>query len=261
MALLGSVLFDRSGGWVVDVGRLGQAAFEVGYVDEDLVRRREPLSACWTLRFEWLSPVRTVKSYEGQKSVTRDYWTATTAGQLSCESHLERHHAMLMDFDPRVTVLVGQPFRLFWPGPRGRRGHVPDFFARLDDGGGLVMDVRPDDRIGPDDAEAFAATARACELAGWVFRRVRSIDPVLLANVKWLAGYRHPRNHREPVASELTRAFAEPEALLAGAERVGDRLAVLPVLYHLLWRRVLDVDLTSGPLGPRSVVRQVVTAR
>ncbi|MFD0267567.1 hypothetical protein ACFVGY_13350 [Streptomyces sp. NPDC127106] len=57
MALLGLVLFDRSGGWVVDAGRLDQAAFEMGYVDEDCVRRREPLSACWTLRFERLPPV------------------------------------------------------------------------------------------------------------------------------------------------------------------------------------------------------------
>lgn len=86
-----------------------------------------------------------------------------------------------------------------------------------------------------------------------------AIDPVLLANVKWLAGYRNPRNHREPVASELAVAFAEPETLLAGAERVGDRLAVLPVLYHSLWRRVLEVDLEWGPLGARSVVRRAVT--
>ncbi len=64
-----------------------------------------------------------------------------------------------------------------------------------------MVDVRPDDRIEPDDAEAFAATARACRIAGWAFRRVGAIDPVLLANVKWLAGYRHPRNHREPVAT------------------------------------------------------------
>lgn len=91
------------------------------------------------------------------------------------------------------------------------------------------MDVRPDEHIEPDDAEAFAATARACELAGWTFRRMGAIDPVLLANIKWLAGYRHPRNHGEPAASELAAVFAEPGALLAGAERVGDRLAVLQV--------------------------------
>lgn len=243
------------------VEELGQADFDVAYADEDRVPRREALTACWTLLFERLSPVRAVRSYPGQRSVTHDYWVATTGGTVSCESHLERHHAMLLDFDPRVRGLVGQPFRLFWPGRRGGRGHVPDFFARLGDGGGLVVDVRPDGQIGSDDAEAFAATARACELAGWSFRRVGLIDPLLLANVKWLAGYRHPRNQQDAVAEKLEEVFAEPLPLLAGAERFGDRLAVLPVLYHLLWRRVLEVDLAAGVLGPRSVVRQAMAVR
>ncbi|MFH8562226.1 hypothetical protein [Streptomyces sp. NPDC017988] len=51
-----------------------------------------------------------------------------------------------------------------------------------------MVDVRPDDRIGPDDAEAFAATERVCGLAGWSFRRVEVISPVLLANLRWLRG-------------------------------------------------------------------------
>ena len=42
----------------------------------------------------------------------------------------------------------------------GSRRHAPDFFARLADGGGVVIDVRPDDRIEPEDAEVFAATQR-----------------------------------------------------------------------------------------------------
>ena len=240
----------------MNVEGLAANAFEVACIDEDHARRRVPLAAGWTERFESLPPVRTVRSYRGQGSVTRDYWAATTGGPVSCESQLERHHAMLLDFDPLVTGLAAQPFRLWWPGVRGRRGHVPDFFARLADGGGLVVDVRPEGRIEAEDQEAFAATARACELAGWSFRRVGAIDAVLLANVKWLAGYRHPRYHQDCVAADLVAVFAEPSMLLDGAERVGDRLAVLPVLYHLLWRRVLEVELTPWPLGPRSVVRR-----
>jgi hypothetical protein len=50
-----------------------------------------------------------------------------------------------------------------------------------------------DDQIKPQDAEAFAATARACESVGWEFRRVGAMDPVRTANLRWLAGYRHPR--------------------------------------------------------------------
>jgi hypothetical protein len=48
--------------------------------------------------------------------------------------------------------------------------------------------------------------------------------------------------------------FIEPMPLFAGAAAVGDRLAVLPVLYHLLWRHLLTTDLATAPLSPGSVV-------
>jgi hypothetical protein len=35
---------------------------------------------------------------------------------------------------------------------------------------------------------------------------------------------------------------------------VGDRLAVLPVLFHLLWCRLLVADLAATPLSPHSLV-------
>jgi hypothetical protein len=41
--------------------------------------------------------------------------------------------------------------------------------------------------------------------------------------------------------------FAEPVALMDGAQIVGDPIAVLPVLFHLMWRRELVTDL-SVPL-------------
>ncbi len=241
--------------------RGGPGGFEVAYADEDRMRLRRPLAACRTARFERLPPARAVRPCPGQGSVTRDCRAATAGGPLSCEPHLERHHAMLLDFGPRVTGLAARPSRLSWPGRRGRRGHVRDFFARLDDGGGLVAGVRPGERIEPDGAGAFAAAARACELAGWPFRRVGAIDPVLLASVKRLAGYRHPRCQQDLAAERLKAVFAEPALLFAGAERAGDRLAVLPVLCHLLRRRVLETTLASGMPGPRRVVRRAAVVR
>ena len=90
---------------------------------------------------------------------------------------------MLMDFDPAVRVVSSQPFWLHWHDERGRaRRHAPDFFVRRDHGAAVVIDVRPDDRIPGRDAEAFTVTASACELAGWEFRRVGELDPVLTAN-------------------------------------------------------------------------------
>jgi hypothetical protein len=112
------------------------------------------------------------------------------------------------------------------------------------DGSGVVIDVRPDDRIGQRDAEAFEATGSACELAGWGFSRVGVPDPVRVANVAWLARYRHPRCGSPDVARLLMRAFAAPAPLMAGAAAVGDPMAVLPVLFHLMWRHVLVADLS-----------------
>ena len=74
------------------------------------------------------------------------------------------------------------------------------------------------------------------------------------ANLRWLAGYRHPRCFRDEVAGRLREFFAGPAPLMDGAEAVGDPIAVLPVLFHLLWRQELVTDL-SVLLGDRSVVR------
>jgi hypothetical protein len=68
---------------------------------------------------------------------------------------------MMLDFDPDVVCFASRPFWLSWPDGGRRRRHVPDFFVRLADGTGLVVDVRPDDRIDVEDAAAFAATAVA----------------------------------------------------------------------------------------------------
>jgi hypothetical protein len=57
----------------------------------------------------------------------------------------------------------------------------------------MVIDVRDDDRIEPEDAGAFAATARAGESVGWQFRPVGALEAAQAANLRWLAGYRHPR--------------------------------------------------------------------
>ena len=108
----------------------------------------------------------------------------------------------------------------------------------------MVVDVRPDDRIPAQDAEVFRITALACGRAGWEFRRAGTIDPVLRSNVRWLSRYRHPRCRREPAATALLEAFADGRPLLAGAAEAGDPVAVLPVAYHLLWRRELNCDLS-----------------
>ncbi|MEN8649419.1 TnsA-like heteromeric transposase endonuclease subunit [Streptomyces sp. 21So2-11] len=224
--------------------------FEIEYVDPAGVRHRGSLSGLWSVRFEGVRPERRFPSFRGQGNWCGWYWSATCGGHVGYESWLERDHLMLLDFDPRVALVASQPFQLSWSGPDGKRvRHTPDFFVRRTDGKALVVDVRPDERIEPRDAMKFATTAAACGLVGWDFVRVGAPDAVLLENVRWLAGYRHPRVHRPQVAERLMEVFGEGASLLSGARRVGDQIAVLPVLFHLLWQRVLAVDLRAGPLS------------
>jgi hypothetical protein len=171
------------------------------------------------------------------------------------ESWLERDHLMLMDFDPAVRAVSSQPFWLRWRDGEGRaRRHAPDYFARLADGTGVVVDVRPDDRIPARDAETFALTASACRAVGWEYRRSGNLDPVLVANVRWLSRYRHRRCLAPGIAAVLIETFIGGRGLFEGAELAGDRLRVLPVLFHLMWQRQLVADLTTGPLGMTTVV-------
>jgi hypothetical protein len=52
----------------------------------------------------------------------------------------------------------------------------------------------------------------------------------------------------------LRAVFAEPAPLLAGAAAVGDPVAVLPVLFGMLWRGELAADLATRRLAPATMV-------
>jgi hypothetical protein len=236
------------------------SSFDVVFVDEAGCRRREPLSACWDRPFEKVPPVRSFPSTTDQVNWPGCWWSVTSGRHVGYESWVERDVAMMLDFDRAVIGFSSQPFWLYWPGERCQRRHAPDFFARLADGGGVVLDVRPDDQVDGTADEVFAVTAQACAEVGWEFRRTGGPQMVLAANVRWLAGYRHPRCQRPDVAEDLLRIFGQPMPLLAGAREVGDPIVVLPVLYHLLWRQVLHADLTGAVLGPRSLVRSAEVA-
>ena len=234
--------------------------FELCYLDEAGVEHRE-FPASWPgLRPEGFLPVRGFRWARGQGHLPGWWWSVTTGSHVGYESWLERDHVMLLDFDPEVTAIAAQPFWLRWRDDAGRwRRHAPDLFARMANGSAVIIDVRPDDRIEPRAAEAFDATGQACKLAGWRFMRLGVPDPVRTANVAWLARYRHQRCDSPDVARLLLKCFAEPVPLMAGASAAGDPLAVLPVLFHLMWQRMLVADLavrlTAGSLvGPGAVL-------
>ncbi|WP_406209608.1 TnsA-like heteromeric transposase endonuclease subunit [Streptomyces sp. NBC_01017] len=86
---------------------------------------------------------------------------------------------------------------------------------------------------------------------GWSYAPWGELDPVEAVNLRWLAGYRHLRCFNAEVAARLREFFAAPGRLMEGAEEAGDPIAVLPVLFHLMWRQELLSDL-SVLLGDRA---------
>lgn len=233
-------------------------SFVVEFVTEDGVAGKVGLADASPVRFEVMAPVRRFASRRGQRHLPGRWWSATDGHHVGYESWLERDHVMLLDFDPVVVGIASQPFWLSWADEDGVvRSHAPDYFARRADGSAVVVDCRPIERRKPRDVAAFEATRRACELLGWEYRLVGAADPIVVRNVRWLAGYRHPRystpGSSEPSLEAHLAAFAEPAPLMATAESIGDPVAVLPVLYHLLWRGELVTDL-SVPLHETSMV-------
>jgi hypothetical protein len=228
---------------------------QVGWVSSEGSEERLPLGKAWAVPFEGGLPVRRFVRRKGQRHLSGLWWCATTGGHVGFESWLERDHLVLLDFDPTVVGIASQPFWLSWTDDAGSRvRHAPDYFTRCRDGSAVVVDCRPVERRKPRDAAKFEATASACERIGWQYRLVGAPDRIRVGNLRWLAGYRHPRHDLRQVGTLLGEVFATPTPLMAGAEAVGDPIAVLPVLFHLLWSHELVADL-SVPLTEHSVIR------
>ncbi|MEV7683678.1 TnsA-like heteromeric transposase endonuclease subunit [Streptomyces sp. NPDC088341] len=185
------------------------------------------------------------------------WWSATTGRHVMHGSQAMCTQLMILDRDPQVVALSARPVRLIWHDPGSGRAltWVPQLFARYADRGALLADCPAATAPVGDRAErAVAVLEAACEAVGFTYRRLAPPEMVVAANVRWLAGYRHPR-HRDAGGLEqaVLEAFAAERPLMAGAAAAGEVLTALPVLYHALWSGRPAADLTR-PLGEHTLV-------
>ena len=191
------------------------------------------------------------RSARGQSHYPGFYWSATTGAHVVYESRLELARLLVADFDPAVTAIAAQPFLLrALAGGRVRR-HVPDFLLVRADETAQLVNVKPAGRLPiPEVAEALAWPGELAGSHGWDYEVWSGADPVVLANVRFLAGYRRPGllpagwptgPGRGPAGRPRSRALAgrTGRAGLPGSARA----AVL----RLLWEREPDHDLTRPP--------------
>ncbi|MCX4993758.1 TnsA-like heteromeric transposase endonuclease subunit [Streptomyces sp. NBC_00568] len=212
--------------------------------------------AVLTVAFEDLPPVSAFPSVPGRRWGPGLWWSATTGRHVAAGSNAMRTQLMLLDRDPEVVALAGCPVRLLWHTPRGQaRSWTPQLFARYRDGTALLADCPSHvDAIGERALKAGEAMEAACTDVGWTYRRLQPPDEVFTANLKWLAGYRHPRNAGQPgQRAAVLEAFCRPRPLMEGTEAVGDPIKVLPTVFHALWHGQLTTSL-ERPLHERAVV-------
>lgn len=145
--------------------------FELEFSLPGAGRRREPLPVCAGERFEDAVPARPFRFGKGLASFAGWWWMASTGRHVGFESWLERDHLMLLDFDPDVTAVSSQPFWLRWRGKDGRdRRHAPDFFARLADGTGVVVDIRPSTSLPAPSPAGTRCIGAASTVGQWALR-------------------------------------------------------------------------------------------
>ena len=223
--------------------------FSVRYVDSCGGASLALLSVSSQVGFESLAPVQPLR-IKGRPGFAGLWWMATTGLHVGFESWRKRDQLIALDFDSRVEAVALRPLSLVFAADDELLEYCPDYFVRLRDGTGVVVDVVDDTALSrvPDFVPA------AVNRAGWQYWTPAAVSPVRLANLRWLAGYRNPRCADEARVSSVIEAFAVAQSLAAGIAGLGDRIGVLPTLFHLLWRGVLVADLESRVLGDDTLV-------
>jgi hypothetical protein len=129
--------------------------------------------------------------------------------------------------------------------------------ARFKDGSAALIDCSGSGHVSGRLARVARPMTAAARAVGWRYRILGAPDTVVVANVRWLAGYRHPRHASGVPANEVRTCFARPRPLVEGVRALGDPIAMWPVVFHALWHGALSVPLDQ-PLHER--VLAVATA-
>jgi hypothetical protein len=192
-------------------------------------------------------PWRAARSARGQSHYPGFYWSATTGSHVVYESRLELARLLVADFDPAVTAIAAQPFLLQAPAIGLVRRHVPDFFLVRADESAQLVNVKPAARLAdPEVAGALAWPGQLAREHGWDYEVWNGADPVYLANVRFLAGYRRPWLLPAGLADAVLAAFRPGDTFagLAGRNGFGCPAGtVRAAVLRLLWERRLVTDL------------------
>jgi hypothetical protein len=225
-----------------------QKTFEISFKDPaSHLTRRMPLHEAAAVAFTDAPPIRQPPSFRGQWSKPGRYWFEKTRRHIVYESGLERLTLTLLDFDPLVSGVAGQPFAFHMTEPRRR--YTPDFFVQLSSGGSRVVEVKAARYLNePKVREVTEWASRACASVGWDYVIAEEPEPAYLANVTWLAGFRRQPGDPLGLSEQTRRACRTPKTVAEVEREIGNSIFVRPLLFHMLWTHEITADL-NHPLS------------
>jgi len=214
------------------------------FVDPLGVEREMPwLEAADERALEECLPVQRFPVLKGRRVAPGWWWSSTNRRLVHYGFKAMRTQVMMLDHDPTVTALACRPVELLWRGRGGKTvSHAPHLMARLADGSGLLVDCAGPSGAGRRLVRRAVHVEAAAAAAGWHYRLAGPPPSAVEANVRWLAGYRHPRCAQGRLP-QVTACFRQPLPLVEGVQLLGDPIAVWPAVFHALWRGVLRVPL------------------
>lgn len=181
-----------------------------------------------------------------QKHIPAYFWVSQLNELVWYESRLEMFSLKQLDFTQKITAVLPQPFCLHFKADGKRKRHIPDFLVWLEGGQRLLVNVKPRKYVDkPLNQRSFQACTELCESLGWRYTTLSEPNPIFLANLNWLAGYRRiPANFKQ-FATTIIEKATKRQTIQDILADVGPESLVRPVLFFLMWKRQLDFDTRS----------------
>lgn len=192
-----------------------------------------------------LQPIRKPKSSARSRHIPVTAYSTTNLDHVQLESGVEHDLVRRCDRDPDIKRIVPQPFRLVW-NTATLQDHFPDLLTLHAGGSVTVWDARLTDKQDEDFLRAAAATREDCRAVGWGYEVFSGLGDIERLNLLWLHGFRRGPAWLNRHVEQIRDAARSRQVTIGGLFTQDDGSGELKsVVWHLVWRGALTVDLGS----------------
>ncbi len=202
-------------------------------------------------------PVRKITNHGGRKFIGK-FPSIKMGKMISWESPLERDYIQLQEWDSNVLSYKEQPLRIRMKMGNDTFNYTPDFWVERTDGIELV-EVKSSRYLNTPQAKMQVKMGTEfCGEEGLRFRLVTEKDireGHLLGNVKLLLRYSRMKVslfHIHAAVDTLTKRG--PMTIDSLNQEMSKFDESLSIVYHLIFKKYLHVNLTNEPLTRESLI-------